>query len=230
VLRDSIRPIAHGCRAENFTDVDRPLAHGRPPVQVGGRQTDLTEHNVDHAVDDLAFVAHMAVQRHRLDAERLGELAHAERLDAVRIGQVEGSAQHALAAQGHTALGGGLGRRGHGVSPGLAIDKPSLHCYGDDVTLTLYAKDKGAAMPMPITRQRSDQGLDHAHADGHHKTPTDATPDTRNAHAKSMQAIVQDHYGSPSVLLMQDIDKPAIGVDDVLVRVHAAVCISATGT
>jgi NADPH:quinone reductase-like Zn-dependent oxidoreductase len=37
-----------------------------------------------------------------------------------------------------------------------------------------------------------------------------------------MRAIVQDSYGSPAVLQARDIDKPAIGDDDVLVRVHAA--------
>jgi NADPH:quinone reductase-like Zn-dependent oxidoreductase len=37
-----------------------------------------------------------------------------------------------------------------------------------------------------------------------------------------MQAIVQDTYGSPDVLALQEVDKPEIGDDDVLVRVHAA--------
>ena len=37
-----------------------------------------------------------------------------------------------------------------------------------------------------------------------------------------MQAIAQDRYGSPDVLHLTDIDKPAIGDGDVLVRVHAA--------
>jgi NADPH:quinone reductase-like Zn-dependent oxidoreductase len=37
-----------------------------------------------------------------------------------------------------------------------------------------------------------------------------------------MKAVVQDRYGSPDVLELQEIDKPAIGDDDVLVRVHAA--------
>src|SRR5688572_8643807 len=38
----------------------------------------------------------------------------------------------------------------------------------------------------------------------------------------AMQAIVQDRYGSAEVLEAQDIDKPDIGDDEVLVRVHAA--------
>jgi NADPH:quinone reductase-like Zn-dependent oxidoreductase len=37
-----------------------------------------------------------------------------------------------------------------------------------------------------------------------------------------MKAIVQDEYGSPDVLELRDIDKPEIGDDEMLVRVHAA--------
>ena len=37
-----------------------------------------------------------------------------------------------------------------------------------------------------------------------------------------MKAIVQERFGSPDVLQFVDVDKPAIGPDDVLVRVHAA--------
>jgi NADPH:quinone reductase-like Zn-dependent oxidoreductase len=37
-----------------------------------------------------------------------------------------------------------------------------------------------------------------------------------------MKAIVQDRYGNPDVLALEDIDKPEIGDGDVLVRVHAA--------
>src|SRR2546425_3072650 len=37
-----------------------------------------------------------------------------------------------------------------------------------------------------------------------------------------MKAIVQDTYGSPDVLQLREIDKPVVGDDDLLVRVHAA--------
>src|SRR5215217_390057 len=37
-----------------------------------------------------------------------------------------------------------------------------------------------------------------------------------------MKAIFRDEYGSPDVLQLRDIDKPEIGDDEVLVRVHAA--------
>src|SRR3712207_2559953 len=37
-----------------------------------------------------------------------------------------------------------------------------------------------------------------------------------------MKAIVRDTYGSPDVLELRDIDKPEIGDDEALIRVHAA--------
>ena len=37
-----------------------------------------------------------------------------------------------------------------------------------------------------------------------------------------MKAIVHDEYGSPDVLRLEEIDKPPVGDNDVLVRVHAA--------
>jgi NADPH:quinone reductase-like Zn-dependent oxidoreductase len=37
-----------------------------------------------------------------------------------------------------------------------------------------------------------------------------------------MKAITQDHYGSEESLELADVDKPRIGDDEVLVRVHAA--------
>src|SRR5689334_19456545 len=37
-----------------------------------------------------------------------------------------------------------------------------------------------------------------------------------------MKAIVQDRYGSPEVLRLEDVDTPVPGDRDVLVRVHAA--------
>jgi len=37
-----------------------------------------------------------------------------------------------------------------------------------------------------------------------------------------MKAIVRDRYGSADVLQLRDVDVPEVGVDEVLVRVHAA--------
>jgi NADPH:quinone reductase-like Zn-dependent oxidoreductase len=37
-----------------------------------------------------------------------------------------------------------------------------------------------------------------------------------------MKAIVQDRYGSADVLELRDIDRPEVGDEEVLLRVHAA--------
>ena len=37
-----------------------------------------------------------------------------------------------------------------------------------------------------------------------------------------MKAIIQDRYGSPDVLQLGEIDKPVVGDDEMLIRVHAA--------
>ena len=42
------------------------------------------------------------------------------------------------------------------------------------------------------------------------------------APARTMNAIVHPDYGSPDVLRLEVVDKPSVGDDDVLVRVHAA--------
>src|ERR671923_1365720 len=56
-------------------------------------------------------------------------------------------------------------------------------------------------------------GFPHLTADeGRHATGREAT----------MQAMVQDTYGSTEVLELRDIDKPVPTGDEVLVRVHAA--------
>ena len=37
-----------------------------------------------------------------------------------------------------------------------------------------------------------------------------------------MQAVVQDTYGAADVLELRDVDKPVVGDDELLLRVHAA--------
>src|SRR4028119_695693 len=41
-------------------------------------------------------------------------------------------------------------------------------------------------------------------------------------HQDTMEAIVQDEYGSPAVLELRDVGKPEIEDDQILVHVHAA--------
>ena len=52
-----------------------------------------------------------------------------------------------------------------------------------------------------------------------------ATPDAMSptgVGTQTMTAIVQDEYGGPEVLRLEEIDRPRIGDDEVLLRVHAA--------
>ncbi len=44
----------------------------------------------------------------------------------------------------------------------------------------------------------------------------------RGSGLTAMKAIVQERYGSAEVLELREVDRPAVGADDLLVRVHAA--------
>ena len=52
--------------------------------------------------------------------------------------------------------------------------------------------------------------------------PTFSTSKELNRQASTMKAIDQDQYGSPDVLELKEVDKPATRDDDVLARNHAA--------
>jgi hypothetical protein len=86
---------------EGVAGRDGSLAHGRLPVGLQRRQLDLAEDEVDHAVEDLVLVGDVVVQRHRLHAEGLGELAHGEGGDARLVGELDGGTQDPLLAQRH---------------------------------------------------------------------------------------------------------------------------------
>ena len=53
-------------------------------------------------------------------------------------------------------------------------------------------------------------------------TPTPTRSTELNTHATTMQAITQDRYGSADVLHLEEVQKPEVGDDDVLLRVHSA--------
>ena len=63
----------------------------RPPSV--DRVLDLARDEVDHSDEDLVLVRDVVVERHRLDAEVLGEPAHAERVDALAVGEVDRGAR-----------------------------------------------------------------------------------------------------------------------------------------
>src|SRR6266849_7128166 len=101
-----------GVPKESLARRDCPLTQGGRPVRTG-RYIDLAEDDIDHPIQDVFLVPHMVVERHRLDPEVLGDLAHAERPEAAFVGEVDGSLEHPLPAQWSTGLGGRVGSGGH---------------------------------------------------------------------------------------------------------------------
>ena len=83
------------------------------PVGVLGRKLDLQQDDVDDAGQEVVLLGDVVVQRHGLDPEFVGELAHRERLDPAFVGHGDSGTQHPLPAQGSTGLWGRVGL-GHG--------------------------------------------------------------------------------------------------------------------
>ena len=82
---------------------DSDLADFGAPVGFAGRQDDLAKRGVEDAVQDGVLVGDVVVERHRLDPELVGQLAHAERVDPAFVGEGDGGAQDAISAQGDAA-------------------------------------------------------------------------------------------------------------------------------
>src|SRR6185503_7892484 len=76
----------------------------------------LAEDDVDHPIDQLLLVGYVVVERHRGDAELVGELAHRQPLDAMAVGERHCRLQHALPAQRCARLGGWFGAHLGGCS------------------------------------------------------------------------------------------------------------------
>ena len=110
-LHQADRPAVAG---QDVVDRDRAPTHRAPPIVAGDRHLDLGPDEVDDAVEELVLVGEVVVDRHRLDAELLAELAHAEGLEAALIGDSEGGLQDELTRQGDAranSLRGGTLRR-----------------------------------------------------------------------------------------------------------------------
>src|SRR4029453_2345463 len=117
---------------QDRADRDGPLPHGRLPVVLAGGQFDLAEDRVDHAVEEVVLVGDVVVERHRGAAELLAELAHAEGLDAVSVGEVDGGAQDTLSGPGGPGIGARTGLLGHPSPPRPAPTtqhKPATPCW-----------------------------------------------------------------------------------------------------
>ena len=99
-------PQHHAARREDARaqrDLPRGIRVGH--VEPARRPLDLGEHEVDDAVEDRLLVGHVVVERHRLDAELLGEAPDRECVDAAGVGEVDGGLQHPLARERRAALG-----------------------------------------------------------------------------------------------------------------------------
>ena len=93
-------PMAH----QNLMGRDRAAPEAPPSSPAAGWQLDLAHHDVDDLVPHVVLVRHVVVERHRLDAELLADLAHRERVDSIVVGEADGGAQDALPAQGTRGL------------------------------------------------------------------------------------------------------------------------------
>lgn len=85
---------------------------------------------------------------------------------------------------------------------GRSHPQPRSERHGHDVPEARRNQARAGAGAITISKRTMSQGL--------------------TGQATTMKAIIQDQYGSPDVLKLQEIDQPAIGDADVLVRVHAA--------
>ena len=88
---------------------------------------DLAEDRLEQAVEQVVLVADMAVERHRVDAELLAELAHAQGLDSASIRELDRDEEDSLARERGSALDwtGFADHHVAGLTPGLvwALDK-----------------------------------------------------------------------------------------------------------
>ena len=75
-----------------------PLAQRHLPVDPGG-ELDLFEDDLDHAVEQFVLVCDVLVERHRRSAELLSEVPHAQRVDSVAVGELDGCADDARSTQ-----------------------------------------------------------------------------------------------------------------------------------
>ena len=125
-----------------------PLAHRRLPVGVGAGRVDLADDDVDQAVEQFLLVAHVAVERHRHDVESLRQLPHAEGLDASTIGQVDGSAKHALPRERRPRRGPCVDLGAHPLTLlTVRLDKCTAYTYALPSQCTAYtSRDAGANM------------------------------------------------------------------------------------
>src|SRR5438874_7264726 len=99
---------------------------------------DLAEDDIDHAIEHVLLVPYVVIERHRLDAELVAELAHAERLESASIGEADGGTQDPLPGQGCAALCRLFSLRRHCFTAD-SIHRKSIQAYAVCGTLTQQA-------------------------------------------------------------------------------------------
>ena len=87
--------------AQHPTGGVRSATHLGLPVAVRLGQFDFAEDQVDDRVQDLVLVGDVVIDRHRLDAELLGQRPDRERREAPRVGDCDCAAQDAISAERH---------------------------------------------------------------------------------------------------------------------------------
>ncbi|HEY3690808.1 MAG TPA: hypothetical protein VGL46_10950 [Pseudonocardiaceae bacterium] len=81
----AVDPGQAGVRGEHVVDAASQCAELGRPVAGDGGQLDLAEHEIDHEVDELIFVADVVVQRHRGDLQFGGRGPHGQRGKTVLV-------------------------------------------------------------------------------------------------------------------------------------------------
>ena len=76
---------------------DRAVALRGRPVGSGGRRVYLAADEVHDAIEDGLLVGHVVVERHHLEPEASGQVAHAQRVDALVVGEFHASRDDAVA-------------------------------------------------------------------------------------------------------------------------------------
>ena len=207
------------------------LAQRRLPVGAVGADRDLADHGIGHAVQEVVLVAHVRVEGHRLDAQLLRELAHADGLDAVAVGELDGGRHHPLPGQLGAAFRARGAQRGelHVTSPRprsrlVSPKRPpltSLHCkaYPYVVRIDPYVVRMSLAYhshrrtrkgkPWRPARQpagRASAPLRRADSDqdagaASRRAPHGRRSTTVPASPLTMRAVIQDGYGAPERVL-----------------------------
>jgi hypothetical protein len=101
-LHQADRP---GMAPQRLTSSHPAPAQFRPPGTPDGGGVHLGEDDIDHAVEELFLVREMAIEGHRGGVQLLREAAHAEGLEAARVGKGDGDPDDPLHAQRNLLCG-----------------------------------------------------------------------------------------------------------------------------